>query len=61
MQDTLPVDQRVSLLLAQMTLQEKVNQLLHAWFTVHDKDIEAQYGQTGLVNSCSSHPIALSN
>ena len=43
-----PVAARVDALLAEMTLQEKVNQLLHVWTNVHDDDVRKRYGHTGV-------------
>jgi hypothetical protein len=42
------VEERVALLLPQMTVAEKVNQLLHVWGTVKDNDILSKYGNTSV-------------
>ena len=41
-------DERVALLLPQMSLEEKVNQLLHVWGSVKDVDVVAKYGNTSV-------------
>ena len=48
MDATLPVAKRVDLILAEMTDEEKVNQLLHVWIKVHDTDVEREFGATGV-------------
>jgi beta-glucosidase-like glycosyl hydrolase len=42
------VDERVTLLLQQMSVEEKVNQLLHVWGTMKDDDVLAKYGNTSV-------------
>jgi hypothetical protein len=41
-------DERVELLLPQLSLEEKVNQLLHVWGSVKDVDVVAKYGNTSV-------------
>eukprot|EP01064_Diplonema_japonicum_P020560 TRINITY_DN3014_c9_g1_i1.p1 TRINITY_DN3014_c9_g1~~TRINITY_DN3014_c9_g1_i1.p1 ORF type:complete len:825 (+),score=158.14 TRINITY_DN3014_c9_g1_i1:60-2477(+) len=48
MDGTQPIETRVEALLGEMSLQEKVDQLLHVWVTVNDGVIKQNYGKTGL-------------
>lgn len=41
-------DERTALLLPLMSLEEKVNQMLHVWTTVKDVDIISKYGNTSV-------------
>eukprot|EP00659_Diplonema_papillatum_P023073 gene23073-35355_t len=43
-----PVNTRVNALLAQMTSEEKINQILHLWTTFTDKAIIATYANTSV-------------
>jgi hypothetical protein len=43
-----PVDQRVTELMAVLSLEEKIAQTLHVWTTFHDKQIIETYGKTGV-------------
>eukprot|EP01059_Diplonema_ambulator_P005338 TRINITY_DN15083_c0_g1_i4.p1 TRINITY_DN15083_c0_g1~~TRINITY_DN15083_c0_g1_i4.p1 ORF type:complete len:823 (+),score=219.82 TRINITY_DN15083_c0_g1_i4:52-2520(+) len=62
-----PIDQRVAALLGQMTIEEKVNQMLHVWVTDHDDNIMSTYGTTGIGaaylqqisanSSCNTDPV----
>lgn len=41
-------DERVELLLPRLSLEEKVNQLVHVWGSVKDADVVARYGNTSV-------------
>jgi beta-glucosidase-like glycosyl hydrolase len=41
-------DERVALILPELSIEEKVNQLLHVWATVRDSDVIKQYGNTSV-------------
>jgi hypothetical protein len=41
-------DERVALLMPVLSLEEKVNQMLHVWTTVKDVDIISKYGNTSV-------------
>eukprot|EP01060_Flectonema_neradi_P011726 TRINITY_DN18739_c0_g1_i1.p1 TRINITY_DN18739_c0_g1~~TRINITY_DN18739_c0_g1_i1.p1 ORF type:complete len:821 (+),score=143.70 TRINITY_DN18739_c0_g1_i1:56-2518(+) len=48
MDPSAPIPERVKALVSEMTLEEKVNQLLHVWVNVKDKDVLSKFGKTGL-------------
>ena len=43
-----PIPERVRALVDEMTIEEKINQLLHLWIPVKDVDVLKNYGKTGV-------------
>ena len=41
-------DERVALLLPLLSVEEKVNQLIHVWATQHDTDVVQKYANTSV-------------
>ena len=41
-------DERVALLLPILSLEEKVNQLIHVWASQHDNDVVKKYANTSV-------------